>query len=80
MDDIFVTQPFTARHVRFTKKIGVWLPGYWAVDYVGCEPGWEPIPIICHPLAEHILPETLFLKVQTILIYIELWTSAFSLW
>ena len=22
MDDIFVTQPFTARHVRFTKKLG----------------------------------------------------------
>ena len=22
MDNIFVTQPFTARHVRFTKKIG----------------------------------------------------------
>ena len=22
MDDIFVTQPFTARHVRFTKKMG----------------------------------------------------------
>ena len=22
MDNIFVTQPFTARHVRFTKKLG----------------------------------------------------------
>ena len=22
MDDIFVTQPFTARHVRYTKKLG----------------------------------------------------------
>ena len=22
MDGIFVTQPFTARHVRFTKKLG----------------------------------------------------------
>ena len=23
MDDIFVTQPFPARHVRFTKNVGV---------------------------------------------------------
>ena len=22
MDDIFITQPFTARHVRYTKKLG----------------------------------------------------------
>ena len=40
MDDIFVTQPFTARHVRFTKKLGFgslgkcilsWNWKYWKV-------------------------------------------------
>ena len=35
MDDIFVTQPFTARHVRFTKILGFGsLGNTYIIDYM----------------------------------------------